>query len=120
MFEKQRSSSEVKYLPPLCHLVSYAATIAFPFFSLTDALGTMSSQEFYEFLSSYKFSLAMENAVCDDYVTEKFWRPFIAGSVPIVFGSSKAKVCIDMCNCACLEQKKKFYFLFDLLKVLML
>lgn len=33
----------------------------------------------------------MENAVCDDYITEKFWRPFVSGSVPVVYGSPKIK-----------------------------
>jgi alpha-1,3-fucosyltransferase 10 len=49
----------------------------------------MSSPEFYNILAQYKFVLAMENAVCDDYVTEKLWRSFYVGSVPIVYGSSR-------------------------------
>lgn len=52
----------------------------------------MTSKEFYELAAKYKFTLAMENAVCDDYITEKLWRPFHLGSVPIVFGSTKIKV----------------------------
>jgi alpha-1,3-fucosyltransferase 10 len=51
----------------------------------------MSSPEFYEFLSNYKFILSMENAVCDDYVTEKYWRTLFVGSVPIVYGSKRIK-----------------------------
>lgn len=39
------------------------------------------------FLAKYKFVIAIENGVCDDYVTEKFWRPIIVGTVPIYFGS---------------------------------
>lgn len=31
----------------------------------------------------------MENSVCEDYITEKLWRPFYVGSVPIVYGSPK-------------------------------
>jgi len=37
-------------------------------------------------LSAYKFYLAFENSNCEDYLTEKFWRPLLAGSVPIVMG----------------------------------
>lgn len=44
--------------------------------------------EFMHFVSRYKFVLAIENAQCFDYITEKLWRPLIAGSVPIYLGSS--------------------------------
>lgn len=67
-------------------------------------MSAMHSEEFYRFAARYKFTLAMENAVCDDYMTEKLWRPFRVGSVPIIFGSSKVKVChlvnIAMTSCA--------------------
>jgi alpha-1,3-fucosyltransferase 10 len=49
----------------------------------------MSSPEFYNILAQYKFVLAMENAICDDYITEKLWRSFYVGSVPVVYGSSR-------------------------------
>lgn len=39
------------------------------------------------FFARYKFVLAIENSVCDDYITEKLWRPLIAGVVPIYYGS---------------------------------
>lgn len=29
---------------------------------------SMGSEEFYKIIANYKFVLAMENAVCDDYV----------------------------------------------------
>ncbi|XP_071970437.1 4-galactosyl-N-acetylglucosaminide 3-alpha-L-fucosyltransferase FUT6-like [Engystomops pustulosus] len=38
-------------------------------------------------LSTYKFYLAFENSVHEDYITEKFWKnSFIAGTVPVVMG----------------------------------
>lgn len=37
--------------------------------------------------SKYKFVIAFENAVCNDYVTEKFYDPLLAGSVPVYFGA---------------------------------
>ncbi|XP_060065638.1 alpha-(1,3)-fucosyltransferase 10-like [Ylistrum balloti] len=46
---------------------------------------------FFRFLAQYKFAFAFENAVCDDYMTEKLWRPLHLGVVPIVFGSPKVK-----------------------------
>jgi len=38
-------------------------------------------------IASYKFSVAFENAIAKDYVTEKFFEPLIAGSVPIYLGA---------------------------------
>ena len=39
-----------------------------------------------EFLSSYKFSISMENSEGDGYVTEKIIESFIAGTIPIYYG----------------------------------
>jgi len=38
-------------------------------------------------ISSYKFTIAFENAIARDYVTEKFYDPLIAGSVPVYLGA---------------------------------
>ena len=34
----------------------------------------MKDVEFLHILAKYKFVLAIENAVCDDYITEKLWK----------------------------------------------
>ena len=34
----------------------------------------MKDAEFLHILAKYKFVLAIENAVCDDYITEKLWK----------------------------------------------
>ncbi|CAH1407504.1 unnamed protein product [Nezara viridula] len=60
--------------------------------SLTNALETMMSQELLQLVANYKFSISFENAVCEDYITEKLWRPLIAGSIPIYLGSPSIKV----------------------------
>ena len=39
-----------------------------------------------EFLSSYKFSIAMENTNGDGYITEKIIHSFISGTIPIYYG----------------------------------
>jgi hypothetical protein len=44
-----------------------------------------------EALSGYKFTLAFENAIARDYVTEKFFDPLIAGSVPVYLGAPNVK-----------------------------
>lgn len=40
-----------------------------------------------ELLKSYRFTIAFENAVGKDYVTEKFYEPLLSGSVPIYLGA---------------------------------
>ncbi|KFP24686.1 Alpha-(1,3)-fucosyltransferase 10 [Colius striatus] len=47
----------------------------------------MDDEEFHKILAQYKFILAFENAVCEDYITEKLWRPLKLGVVPVYFGS---------------------------------
>ncbi|CAK9302930.1 unnamed protein product [Gordionus sp. m RMFG-2023] len=39
------------------------------------------------FISSYKFYLAFENANCEHYITEKMFRALYAGAIPVVFGA---------------------------------
>ncbi|KAJ8040926.1 Glycoprotein 3-alpha-L-fucosyltransferase A [Holothuria leucospilota] len=41
-------------------------------------------------IRKYKFYLAFENSECTDYITEKFWEPLYFGSIPIVYGPTKA------------------------------
>ncbi|XP_012935786.1 alpha-(1,3)-fucosyltransferase 10 [Aplysia californica] len=67
----------------------------------------MAHKEFFELLSRYKFALAMENAVCNDYMTEKMWRPLMVGAVPIIFGSSKVKDFLPSNKSALLLQEFK-------------
>lgn len=40
-----------------------------------------------EVIRDYKFVIAFENAIAIDYVTEKFYNPLIAGTVPIYLGA---------------------------------
>ncbi len=44
-----------------------------------------------ELAGSYHFTLALENAVDEDYVTEKFFDPLVAGSVPVYLGASNVE-----------------------------
>ncbi|XP_076235052.1 alpha-(1,3)-fucosyltransferase 10 [Calliopsis andreniformis] len=54
-------------------------------------LEVLNSEDFLSFTANYKFTIAFENAVCQDYITEKLWRPLIVGSVPIYYGSPSFK-----------------------------
>lgn len=40
-----------------------------------------------ETVAAYKFTLAFENSISHDYVTEKFFDPLIVGSVPVYLGA---------------------------------
>ena len=39
----------------------------------------------------YKFTFAFENAISRDYVTEKFFDPLLAGSVPVYLGAPNVR-----------------------------
>ncbi|KAM7353150.1 alpha-(1,3)-fucosyltransferase 10 [Cochliomyia hominivorax] len=56
-----------------------------------DYLNKLYDPQLLKFMARYKFIIAYENGVCDDYITEKFWRPLIAGSIPLYFGSPSIK-----------------------------
>eukprot|EP00106_Octopus_bimaculoides_P006289 XP_014773731.1 PREDICTED: alpha-(1,3)-fucosyltransferase 10-like [Octopus bimaculoides] len=51
----------------------------------------MSHKDFYKLIAKYKFAFSMENGICDDYMTEKLWRPLMVGTVPVILGSSKVR-----------------------------
>lgn len=39
--------------------------------------------------ATHLFYLSLENAICQDYVTEKLWRPLQFGLVPVVYGGGR-------------------------------
>ena len=59
--------------------------------NLQDPVTGMDSVELVDIIGQYKFVLTIENAICDDYITEKLWRTFEAGSVPVYKGSPSVK-----------------------------
>lgn len=56
-----------------------------------DYLNNLNEDGFLHFVARYKFVIAIENGICEDYITEKLWRPIKVGSVPIYFGSPTIK-----------------------------
>ena len=55
--------------------------------NIADPIGGMYADGFLNLQAHYKFTLVFENAICEDYITEKLWRPLHVGSVPVVRGS---------------------------------
>ncbi|ESO95723.1 hypothetical protein LOTGIDRAFT_95386, partial [Lottia gigantea] len=53
--------------------------------------GKLSSNSYEKVLRTYKFFLSFENSVCDDYITEKFFRMLRAGILPVVYGGGNYK-----------------------------
>lgn len=52
-----------------------------------------------ELYTHYKYVIAFENAISDDYVTEKFYDPLLSGAVPIYLGASNIRDYIPGNNC---------------------
>lgn len=52
-----------------------------------------------EIYSKYKFVIAFENAIGKDYVTEKFYDPLLAGSVPVYMGAPNIEEFVPGDNC---------------------
>ncbi|KAI3384838.1 hypothetical protein SNEBB_009090 [Seison nebaliae] len=55
--------------------------------NLRDAASTYNDDNLHRIIAQYKLVLAFENGICDDYITEKLWRSFYVGTIPIYFGS---------------------------------
>ena len=60
------------------------------------------NEKFLKFLAQYKFVIAYENAICDDYVTEKLWRTLAIGSVPVYMGASNIETLLPNTDSAVL------------------
>ncbi|CAL4235795.1 unnamed protein product, partial [Meganyctiphanes norvegica] len=54
---------------------------------LLDSAESHNHADLRSLTARYMFTLAVENAQCDDYITEKLWRPLTVGSVPVYWGS---------------------------------
>ena len=50
-------------------------------------------------IARYKFTLAFENSICTDYVTEKFFDPLLVGSVPVYLGAPNVEEYAPGENC---------------------
>ena len=55
-------------------------------FAFSDETQVNREQLYIDQLAKYKFYLSFENALCRDYITEKFYLALNAGTLPIVYG----------------------------------
>jgi alpha-1,3-fucosyltransferase 10 len=55
----------------------------------------------------YLFTIAIENSLTYDYITEKLWHPLIAGSVPIYLGAPNVYDWLP-CRTDCIIDLRKF------------
>ena len=61
-----------------------------------------------ELAESYWFYLAFENSICNDYITEKFWRTLDLKTVPVVMGGGNyLRDAPKGVDCSCLELEKE-------------
>lgn len=83
----------VKYLQKFQRIDSYGTCLKNKEFPIgvkgtkEDYLNSFNEEQFLNFVARYKFVIAIENGVCEDYITEKLWRAIHVGVVPIYFGS---------------------------------
>lgn len=72
----------------LCELMRYAAIDSYGAFCNNRKLDIDAGREtLLEVIKDYKFVIAFENAIATDYVTEKFYNPLVAGTVPVYLGA---------------------------------
>ncbi|UJR29853.1 hypothetical protein I4U23_017396 [Adineta vaga] len=57
--------------------------------------------------SDYLFTIAIENSINHDYITEKLWHTFVAGSVPIYLGAPNIEDWLP-CRTDCIIDLRKF------------
>ena len=58
--------------------------------------------------SEYLFTIAIENSLEYDYVTEKLWQPLTAGSVPIYLGAPNIDDWLPCSNYSCIIHLRQF------------
>jgi hypothetical protein len=93
-FNQSRRINYLKELMSYINVHSYGKTLNNK--NLPDDKGILTKQEI---ISSYKFTIAFENAIATDYVTEKFFQPLIAGSVPVYLGAPNIEEFAPGDNC---------------------
>ena len=69
-----------------------------------------------DFLTSYKFSIAMENSEGDGYISEKIVDSFLAGTIPIYYGDYMIDEYINPKSFILIRSKKDIYEKIEFIK----
>lgn len=85
-FEKSGRTGYVRQLMETLPVHSYGRSLKNR--TLPEDLGKETK---FDTIARYKFTLAFENSISRDYVTEKFFEPLIAGSVPVYRGAPNVR-----------------------------
>jgi len=65
-------------------------------------------QEKTKLIKEYLFTVAIENSLEHDYVTEKLWQPLAVGSVPIYLGAPNIDEWLPCNNYSCIIDLRQF------------
>jgi hypothetical protein len=66
------------------------------------------SEEFFQFISQYKFVICAENAKIDQYITEKIFHGYLSNTIPIYWGSDYSKRIFNSKSYICLEDDSEY------------
>ena len=67
-------------------------------------------------VKKYLFTIAIENSLEYDYVTEKLWQPLAGGSVPIYLGAPNVNEWLPCYNYSCIIHLRQFASIRDAAK----
>nr|XP_019550010.2 alpha-(1,3)-fucosyltransferase 10 [Aedes albopictus] len=74
----------------------------FPDGITNDSMDINDVQNFYDFVSKYKFIIVYQDMICEDYIADKFWKSLSLGIVPIYFGAPNIRYYLPNPNSAIL------------------
>ena len=69
------------------------------------------SQEFFNFISQYKFIICGENTKMENYITEKIFHGYLSHTIPIYYGSDYSKKIFHPNSYLCLEDTSNDSFI---------
>jgi len=76
--------------------------------SLTESDPNNWAKEKLTLAKEYLFTIAIENSLEYDYVTEKLWQPLAAGSIPIYLGAPNIDDWLPCYNYSCIINLREF------------
>ena len=76
------------------------------------------AKEKMSLISKYLFTIAIENSLEYDYVTEKLWQPLAAGSIPIYLGAPNIEEWLPCPKSSCIINLRNFNSVADVAKLI--